>query len=428
MRSVRSIRSPIAARRLVAPALIMSLGLLAGCNGSSGTFFAPDSLDVDNDGFRRFPWGLDFDDDGDGYLQFIAGGTDYNDSNAAVQNNTGSGAFGAATFYPTGMGPTGLYLADFDFDGNLDLVTSNQNDSTGTVYFGVGDGTFESPLTLTVPNDSGGSEAVAGDFNEDGQLDVIAGNSDVLFLNTGTRTFGAAIDLGFSGYRNFVRDLNGDGHLDVVGANYENGVTAILGNGDGTFSAPVNSGAGVKSEAITMADFNGDGELDAAVVTFEGVGNPSTLGLLLGNGDGSFQAPTTTTLPNYAWQIAAADLNGDHHVDVIATDQIFNKVYVVLGDGSGGFGAATTYDVNGAERMAIADYNGDTVPDIAVSSQADGLWLALGNGDGSFGTFTATSLGGGGFDVDAGDLNNDGILDLAIVDISGNQVAVQLGN
>lgn len=415
-----------AARRLVAPAL-MSLSLLAGCNGSSNSTFAPLSLDVDNDGLKRFPWGTDFDDDGDGHFQFIAGGTDYKDTNAAVQNNAGSGVFGAPTFYPVGNGPTGLYLADFDFDGNLDLVTSNQNDDTATVYFGVGDGTLGSPLTLTVPNGTGGSEAVVGDFNEDGQLDIIVGTSN-LFLNTGNRTFGSAISLNFTGYRNFVRDLNHDGHLDVVGANYNNGVTAILGNGDGTFSAPINSGAATASQAIAMADFNGDGELDAVVVTYEGLNNPGKLALLLGNGDGSFQAPTFTTLPGYSWQVAAADLNADTHFDVVVTNSTNNKVYVLLGDGSGGFGAATTYDVSGVERMAIADYNGDTIPDIAVTSQVDGLWLAIGNGDGSFGTFTSTGLGGGGFDVDAGDLNNDGILDFVTIDITGNRAAIQLGN
>ncbi|MEO8225422.1 MAG: VCBS repeat-containing protein [Gammaproteobacteria bacterium] len=419
MRSIRSANAVLGA--------LLGLGVLVGCNGSSGNFVAPDTLDVDNDGMLRFPWGLDFDDDGAGDVQFIAGGVDYDDTNAGVQNNVGSGIFGAPTFYAVGDGPTGLYLADFNSDGVLDVVTSNQNNSTATVLFGTGNGSLGAPVTLTVPNDRGGSEAVVGDFNEDRQLDVIAGSANVLFLGTGNRTFGGAIDLGSSGYRNFVRDLNNDGHQDVVGANYGNGVTAILGNGDGTFAAPVNSGPGVDSQSIAIADFDGDDVLDALVVTYEGTGHPSTVGVLLGNGDGSFQAPTFTTLPNYAWQVAAADLNADGHVDVVATDNILNQVYVLLGDGAGNFGVPTTYAVSGAERLAIADYNGDTVPDIAVTSQPDGAWVAFGNGDGSFGSFASSGLGGGGFDVDAGDLNGDGKLDLVFIDISGNRVAVQLG-
>ncbi len=405
-----------------------SLGLLAGCNESSDIFLAPNALDADNDGSLRYPWGGDFDDDGDGQLQFIAGGADYDDTNAAVQANAGTGAFGAPAYYAVGAGPTGVYLADFDVDGNLDVLTSNQNDSTATVYFGIGDGTFASPVTLTIPNDSGGSEAVTGDFDEDGLLDVVVGSHNYLFLNAGNRTFGAAIDLGSNGYRNSVRDVNGDGHLDIVGANYENGVTALLGAGDGTFGAPVNSGAGIASEAVAVADFDGDGVLDTAMVTFQGVGNASNVVVLLGDGTGGYENPVTTALPNYGWQIAAADLDGDGHADVVATDTIFSKVYVLLGDGAGGFGPVTTYDVSGVERMAIADYNGDTVPDLAVTSQTDGLWLASGNGDGSFGTFALSGLTTSAFDTDAGDLDNDGILDLVVIDISGNRFAVQLGS
>ena len=216
--------------------LVVSLGLLAGCKWEDLFPNKTDSLDQDDDGLRQFPWGPDFDDDGDGALQFVAGGTDYDDTDADVQANAGHGTFGAPVFYATGLGPSGLALADFDADGNLDLVTSNQNDFSATVWFGAGDGTLTAPVTFPVANNTGSSAVVAGDFDEDRQLDLLVGTDNLLYRNAGSRTFAAPVDLAFAGARNVVRDLDGDGHLDVVGVKELDGVTAILGHGDGTFS------------------------------------------------------------------------------------------------------------------------------------------------------------------------------------------------
>lgn len=384
-------------------------------------------LDVDEDGIRRFPWGADLDDDGDGRLSFLFGGSDHDDTDASGYVNGGDGTFDGPTYVSTGMGPTGLFLADFDNDSILDVVTSNQNDDTATIIFGDGTGVPMDPvLTLAVAG-SGGSDAVAGDFDEDGLLDVVAGTSNTLFLNTGNRSFGAGIPLGSYGYRNKVLDVNGDDHLDLVGANYDDGIIVLLGNGDGTFGDPIYSGAGVGSQDIAVTHFDDDGLWDAVVVTYEG-GGPSNLAVFLGNGDGTFQDPVMKLLPNYAWQVATGDLDGDGHADVIASDSIQDKLYVTLGDGSGGLADATTYTVDDVERMAIADFNGDTVPDLVVTSQVNGLWLGFGNGDGSFGDFNTIPGPTSAFDVDAGDMDNDGILDLVAIEISANRFFVQTGN
>lgn len=413
-------------RRWPATLVIAIPLILGGCDDDSSGFpAAPIAHDLDNDRIAAFPWGNDFDDDDDGAMQFIAGGTDHDDGDDTVVSNGGAGTFGAVSFYPTGVGPTGLYLADLDDDGHLDLVTSNQNDNTATVYFGDGAGAFIAPVTLTVAG-QGGSEAAVGDFDEDGLLDLVVGSTNTLFLNTGSRTFGPAIPLGTAGYRNVVRDVNDDGHLDIVGAEYGNGVVVRLGDGDGTFAAPLYSGSGLASQAITVADFDGDDVLDAAVVTHQGSLNPSLLALLIGNGDGTFQDATTTVLPGLAWQMSSADFEGDGDADVVATDSIFGDVYIVLGDGVGGFAVGTTYDLVDAERMAIADYNGDGNPDLAITAQTSGVSIALGNGDGTFDPFALSGFASA-FDVDTGDLNHDGVLDLVVVEISADRAAVQLG-
>jgi hypothetical protein len=405
----------------------MGSGLLGGCKLEELFSKPGDELDVDDDGLRRFPWGPDFDDDDDGALQFVAGGTDYDDTDEDVQRNDGNGTFAAPAFFPTGFGPSGLALADFDADGNLDLVTSNQNDFTATVWFGAGDGTFTAPGTIPVANNTGASAVVAGDFDEDDRLDIVVGTGNLLFLNAGSRTFNAPVALNFDGIRNVVRDLDGDGHLDVVGVKDLDGVTAVLGNGDGTFSDPIDSGTGVRSRALAVADFDGDGVLDAAVVTFEGGSNQSELSVLPGDNDGSFRAPLTTTLPAQESEIAAADLNGDGEVDAVVTDSVAGRLRVLLGDGTGHFGAPQTYNVSGAGRVLIADLDGDAVRDLAVASQTAGLLRAFGEGDGTFGTFTATGAGSA-FEVAAGNLDGDGRLDLVAINLAGSTAAVQRGN
>ncbi len=418
--------NPHAPRRLLV-VLVVSLGLVSGCKWSDLFPKQPDTLDHDDDGLRRFPWGPDFDDDGDGALQFVAGGTDYDDTDADVQANAGNGTFAAPFFYGTGFGPSGLALADFDADGHLDLVTSNQDDFTATLWFGAGDGTLAAPVTIPVTNNTGSSAVVVGDFDEDGRLDFLVGTDNLLYGNTGSRTFAAPVGLAFEGVRNVVRDLDGDGHLDVVGLKDLDGVTAILGRGDGSFAAHVDSGAGVRSQALAVADFDGDGVLDVAVVTFEGAGNLSKLAMLRGNNDGTFRSPLTTTLQSQESELAAADSNGDGHVDVVVTDSVAGRLRVLLGDGTGHFGTPRTYIVNGAGRVLIADLDGDGVRDLAVASQTAGLLRAFGNGDGTFGTFVAVGPASA-LDVAAGDLDENGRLDLVSIDLLGSTAAVQLGN
>lgn len=167
---------------------------------------------------------------------------------------------------------------------------------------------------------------------------------------------------------------NGDGKVDLAVANSGNAVgddgnvSILLGNGDGTFQAANNIAAGKNPFSIAVGDFNGDNRLDLVVAN----NSSNTVSVLLGNGDGTFQthvdyATATGTGPN---SVAVGDFNGDQRLDLTVTAP-FNVVSVLLGNGDGTFQAHVDYAMGSDSRaVAVADFNGD----------ANWIWLWLGGG------------------------------------------------
>ena len=187
-----------------------------------------------------------------------------------------------------------------------------------------------------------------------------------------------------------VGDFNGDGKLDIAVANNGSAnVSILLGNGDGTLQPAVNFAAGVLPNGIAVADINGDGKPDVAV--FVSANTSASLhgavSILLGNGDGTFQSPIVTTLTLQQSVVAAVDVNGDKKADLIVnlTDSSFNPtgVGLLLGNGDGTFQAAKTVAGGSDTLCAVADFNHDGKPDLAVATPTAVL-LMYGNGDGSF--------------------------------------------
>jgi hypothetical protein len=237
-----------------------------------------------------------------------------------------------------------------------------------------------------------------------------------------------------------VGDFNGDGHPDLAVSNngagdevgvVNNGVSILLGKGDGTFQPHVEYPAGLHPNSLLAADFNSDGKLDLAVTN----GSSNAVQILLGNGDGTFQAPVayaTSTTPQW---LVAADFNGDGRLDLATADYGLDyssgDVSVLLGNGDGTFQSATLYPagINPFGIMA-ADFNHDNKIDLAVvcNNGSYGLWILLGNGDGSFQSPTYYPSGYNPRVGAVSDLNSDGHLDIAIANCISNNISIYMGD
>src|SRR5208337_82968 len=239
-----------------------------------------------------------------------------------------------------------------------------------------------------------------------------------------------------------IADLNGDGIPDLVVANVnQNGnsdlgeVAVLLGNGDGTFQPAATYGIEEYAYTVALADLRGIGVLDVIVVDINPVGYECAAGVLLGNGDGTFQPVVDYNSGGFGCQSAAvADLNGDGIPDIVATNacqsescQGDSSVGVLLGNGNGTFQPPVTYVLNGTEggKVAIGDVSGDGIPDLAVTDECpklkDGactgskVIVLLGNGDGTFQPEILYGSGGFGLsDIAIGDVNGDGRPDLVV--------------
>jgi uncharacterized repeat protein (TIGR01451 family) len=220
-----------------------------------------------------------------------------------------------------------------------------------------------------------------------------------------------------------IGDFNGDGKPDLAVANSgSNNVSILLGNGDGTFQPAVDYAAGNSPSAIFVGDFNGDGKLDLAVFQAGNSQNSAagSVSILLGNGDGTFQAPKTTALTASATAMAVADFNLDKKSDLAVTTQNLTfglvEVEVFLSKGDGTFQSAGQTRTPNADRiivLAAADFNGDSKPDLAVGTSSLGIQILLGKGDGTF-SLGATAASETPNSVLAVDLNHDGKVDLLV--------------
>jgi hypothetical protein len=349
--------------------------------------------------------------------------------------------FALAGNMPTGADPVSVAVADFNGDGHKDLVAANESDGTVSGSLGNGDGTFQNPRTYAV----GGrpEELVVGDFNSDGRPDLaVANNNDQtvsVLLGNGDGTFRpqATYYTGSAGYPDSIvaGDFNGDGHQDLAVTNYvfstSSNVAVLLGNGDGTFGSPQTYAVGAGAQSMAVGDFNGDGKLDLVTGNYNNGTSPgNTVSVLLGNGDGTFQTQQTYTVGSYPYAVAAGDFDGDGHQDLAVANYDDKTVSVLLGKGDGTFQTQQTYDVGNLPRsLAIADLNGDGHPDLAVVNAQDSTVSVLrGNGDGTFQTQQtfATGTGTNPEALAVGSFNGDGHPDLAVADSNTNALSVFL--
>lgn len=296
------------------------------------------------------------------------------------------------------------------------------------------DGSFSQ--TAQVGVGSNPYNLASGDLNGDGRLDVVTANygagSVSVLLGNGNGTFAPPVNYaaGSNPFGVALGDLNEDGRLDVVVANSSNhNLMVRLGNADGTFGASTAFAVGTTPRRVVLADFNGDTRLDAAVANE----TSDNISVLLGNGNGTFATQTPFTAGNAPVGIDASDLNGDGRPDIVAANYGSDSLSVYLNNGSGGFSAQAVFA--GAPNsdpysVVVRDFNGDGRPDAVTSNlNSASVTYMPGTGPGTFGAPVTVSTGfGGNYHVCAVDFDGDAQLDLAVSNYSNSRFIVLAGN
>ena len=385
----------------------------------------------------------------DGKLNIMAGlAPNAGRATLAVLPGTGAGTFGTPLISKTA--PTvevtpevwWISIGDLNNDGNPDAVI----DLSGAIlsFLGNGDGTFTQEQLIADPFIINYAAADVGDFNEDGCADVVVIDSLAHAITytgdcSGTVTQQNQFNVGDIGLSVALRDVNGDGHLDIVTgtALTEEGIigdvagdllSVMLGDGHGNFSEAAVYRGDLSLAGISLADLNGDGYLDIVSANQDS----DTATVFLNDGKGGFGAPNGYALGYGIGTVNAvlsgfvqADLNGDGKQDLAllefpggsATDV---QLTTMLGQGNGKFAPAVKYpaypsSTTGFENdFVLADFRNTGHPDfLAVVAQPSAFFLSFApnNGDGTFGPYVITPLSTPSSIMVVGDFNNDGKLD-----------------
>ena len=333
------------------------------------------------------------DFNGDKNTDIITANAGTNLSLLSVLLGEGNGTFHVApqtplTAFAAGANSVGMASADLNGDGLTDFVIA---ESTGAqVLLGAGNNQFTAGQFISTV----ATAITLANVNANGPPALImttSTNNVAVFLGNGDGTFQPALNSNANGSQGAVAvgDFNGDGNPDLaLVVNGELGV--MLGNGTGNFAPPVQLFAlATEPDSIAVGDFNNDGKLDVVVANFGEAGfGPATISVFLGNGDGTFQPPTNLPLPADAgpWEVAVADLNGDGNLDIVSSNNNESYLSIYLGNGDGTFQAPTrAFSSFAPENMVIMDFNGDGIPDIAFMSYGEeDAGVMAGKGDGTF--------------------------------------------
>ena len=348
------------------------------------------------------------------------------------------------TNYATGNAPDFVTTADLNGDNFQDLIVSNFTDDTLSIFLGNGDGTFQNPATLKPTTGKGPISIATGTFNAKNNTNVglaVANETDntvTILLGNGDGTFTAAsgspIKTGNHPVSVVSATLIAGGQFDLLVANQQDDtVSVFMGNGDGTFAAPVNLTTGKGPTGLVVADFNNDGKLDLAVTNQ----TDNSVTVYLGNGDGTFNKPLSYPTGQTPIYVAAADFNGDNILDLavanngVGTDTLSGaSVSILLGVGDGTFGVTNNFPAgNGPTSIAIADYNIDGIPDLAVTAQTDdAVSLLIGLGDGTFTPFFEFPVETNPVSLATAAFTSTAQPDLAVANFGSNTVSVILNS
>ncbi len=408
------------------------------------------------------------DFNGDGNADIAA--ADLNANTVSILLGNGDGTFRTTSPFPTGLQPVAIAAGDLDGDGKTDLVVASASSNSLVVLYGNGDGTFTeaSQISIGAP-----PAAVAlADLNGDGQMDIaVVAGGQLLVLYGSSRSFGAPVTIGPADTNSSALALgaiDGQGHIDVVSssaagnnveiflddaltattlaaesptvlfgrpvtltatvapANYAGSVSFfdgpnLLGSarasgGKAVFKTSVSQPGGHKFTAETVLNASGLSSKSNSVPVTVTVLPSASLGI-----------PTQVTpfLQN-AFRTVTADINNDGKPDLIYIST-GGAIWIALGNGAGTFGTPLEAITSAADVFFVGDFNEDGNPDI-LFFRYEGMGptqIAFGSGDGTFGS--PVTIASNPNPIAIADLNHDGHMDLINLGVDGTPITVSLG-
>lgn len=400
-------------------------------NNGSGTFGARVILSQSDEEYATG------DLNADGNIDIVTTDNNVNRANTRVYLGNGAGVFTLLNKTEMRVYARGLEVADVNNDGFPDVIGAGAESTDGRVDILLGDGAgyFTNSITK-YPVSTDPRDMITGDFNEDGQIDVALchsiGNIITVYLGAGGGKFTKTASNYATG--NFpaeliTMDYNKDGHLDLAVFNQTaSSITLFTGAGDGSFALlttlPVVSAPGSR---IISADFNSDTFPDLVV---SGATN-NQVNFYAGTGSGFAAAVTSATSDNVDY-IGVADFTGDGILDLVAFLNTISRMVLLTGNNTGAFTEGATQYPMASTDLLVADINGDAVSDvITFSNSGTGSDYFINDGTGTFtGTTIPASLGGQA--IAYADMNGDGFKDLVVgsqlpISSQGGQVLVFRG-
>ena len=354
--------------------------------------------------------------------------TNYASNNISILRGNGLGLFLKKNYALSSLNPKTVQSFDFNGDGNMDILTSNNYYVPGgsgndygnvSVLFGDGMGKFTHQLNYNTLGYT--SNISIADFNGDlkkdilfsyynsPQIGVLLGNSFGIFSSPAIYS-----PIVLSTGKNKTGDFNMDGKTDVAITNFNN-TSILLGLGTGSFAAAVNYPTGTNPSDVAIGDYNNDGKQDLAITN----SGANSVSLLFGSGTGTFGTATNYAVSSSPNSVVLSDLNNDGKLDLATANGNSNNVSVLYGSITGTFSSAINYQVDANPVSLIAmDFNSDGYKDIVTANyNSSDISILLGTPSGTFEPMVNIGIGYYTTSLTSADFNNDGKFDMAVATV-----------